>query len=325
MFPAIFSNSPQGRIPIPIALLSICCLFAAGFIVNPNEKANWAFSATEPQKTTKLPSTPPAQMYMQYRAVLLRPDSKFIDMLPYLSKESRKSTPGLEDAERALPMIRALSPKEVSVTKTEINGNKAKLYLTSSSPMANPFGDKSSKYQTKGTATFSIEDGQWKLDKESWRTKQAKETGAPDQAWCWQASSCEFPRKSAGGRIHGEAFQVDAAKIQGSRLLLNEGTDFFPVRCVEIFFQDKVSNLEGQTLSMEEESDIKAPQATMSWKAAEEKLPTSKHYFADDGVGMRLRFMKKNKEGRIPLWIVIRFPDKDRSYVEGYAEATIAE
>lgn len=274
----------------------------------------------------KMPADGPDKMYMRYHERIMDPNSTVLELSPYISAESRKglNNPAAGAAgDQMLGMIRAFTPKNVTIKKVQINGNKAKLFLATTDATPNPLGGTSKAEDTRGTALYVIEDGLWKLEKENWRTSSGKKNESPDPNWCLQAANAEFPRKRASGKIHGRPFQVERAEIDEDHLLLREGTDFFPDRAIELWFHDKKVVLENRSFTIEEDADSQGPNITMKWKEDGAMLPESKQYFADDGAGMRLQFMKRNKDGTVPVWIILRLPDKDKSYVEGFVEADI--
>ncbi len=302
--------------------LSFSFLFLNSFIC-PAAFSTPITKESNSKTQAKVAPESPAQVYMKYHQTLIRPDSSYLLISQFLSQKSKEKAITPAQADMVMGMVRSLSPKNVAVTKQLINANKAKVFLSTTDTTPNLLGGTSPPGATKGIATFTLENGAWKLDKESWNTSVGKKNESPDPDWCLKAAGADFPRRMAAGKIHNSPFKVEQAIIEGDRLTLREGEGFFADREIEIWFHTEKPIMQDCTYTIEEDADLKGPNITMKWKEDGEKLPDSKQYFADDGVGMRLQFMKPNKDGSIPVWIVLRLPDKDKSFVEGYVDAEV--
>jgi hypothetical protein len=134
-----------------------------------------------------------------------------------------------------------------------------------------------------------LENGQWKVEHQTWRNRSSSsENQAPDRQWCYDASVSAFPRKPASGSIHGRPFTVKRAEFIGKHSLrLRQGAGFFPDLSIELLLQG-------------------------------EYPPTPSKILVDEGSGSEGPYL-------LPVWIVLRLPDKEKSYVEGYFEVPLKQ
>jgi hypothetical protein len=111
----------------------------------------------------------PTQAYIEIHKKELAANS-YSDLLPIRSKASIAKDPPMTDEEKAqiFPLFKATLPKTVTVTGETIEGNKATVTATAAPDMDLKPGDKET---TLGTITLVLEDGEWKMEKESWNSK----------------------------------------------------------------------------------------------------------------------------------------------------------
>ncbi len=87
-----------------------------------------------------------------------------------------------EERKMMFGMLKELCPKDVRIVSSQIDGEKAslKLVVGDGKPVIveNPVFGKT-KEETSGECTMLVENGQWKVDKESWKTKSSSVDSAP--------------------------------------------------------------------------------------------------------------------------------------------------
>ena len=133
--------------------------------------------------------------------------------------------------------------------------------------------------------------------------------------WRMDLSNVEIPSTTAKGKIHGENFTIDAAKIQSGILTLRQGKDFFPDRSLKIFlFLKKDEDPQGKSFNITKDKGFGSPHIHMSWKVEGKDVPETKIYMKD--YAMRLDFGKRQKGG-LPGKIYLSLPDDFKSYVAG--------
>ncbi len=99
----------------------------------------------------------PAKAWQAYRKAMTAGDIAAIRKL--ITADHVKDTED-PDFKKMLPMIREMQPKHVKITKGSIDGDTATL-------LVKDLDEKNSN----GTITMQREGGQWKLSRESWKTK----------------------------------------------------------------------------------------------------------------------------------------------------------
>lgn len=125
----------------------------------------------------------PEAAYRTYHQAML--DAKtYKDVTPYLVAKAVKEmedTPA-EERKMMFGMLKELCPKDVRIVSSQIDGEKAslKLVVGDGKPVIveNPVFGKT-KEETSGECTMLVENGQWKVDKESWKTKSSSVNAAP--------------------------------------------------------------------------------------------------------------------------------------------------
>ena len=112
--------------------------------------------------------TSPSQAYLQLHKKELAATC-YEDLLPLRTKASIANDKPTSPAEKKMlfPLIKMLTPNQVSIMSEKIDGNKATLTVKAlTSPL--PAGNSES---TVGVIELGLEDGQWKLEKEKWESK----------------------------------------------------------------------------------------------------------------------------------------------------------
>jgi tetratricopeptide (TPR) repeat protein len=133
--------------------------------------------------------------------------------------------------------------------------------------------------------------------------------------WTMDLSHVTIPVTAASGKIHGETFTVETAKVENNILTLRQGKDFFPDRAVTIFmFLKKGEALEGRTFNISSNHGFGAPHIHMKWRNGGKKAPETKIFTKD--YAMRLRF-KEKENGALPGNIFLALPDGSKSFVAG--------
>ncbi len=253
-------------------------------------------------------------------------------------------------------MIKSMEPRNVTVTAVAVKGDTAELTVSASDAgefpdaMSKGFGNMAStvsaglgvkpgaikpmRSTTTGKITMVKEDGNWMVGEESWSTnvtnltpaQEAKQKAEAAQkkslsSWCAPAASMAFPQKPAAGRIHGQAFIVENAEITNDILTIRQGRDFFADREFMIFLFGLDGKLEGQQIIVKDGAPLgKAScHVHMKWLAPGKSLPETSMFMPMDGYGIRIAFGKRDpKTGLLPGYIVLRMPDKEQSFVQGY-------
>jgi uncharacterized membrane protein YjgN (DUF898 family)/Tfp pilus assembly protein PilF len=150
----------------------------------------------------------------------------------------------------------------------------------------------------------------------------SKETRTkPEKASATGLKMIEIPEKSASGKIRGEDFTVENAKIENGILTLRQGEDFFPDLAVTIFlFLEKGEKLGGKAYHIDKDDGMGVPHIHMKWRKEGEDLPKTKIFM--ESYVMRLEFGRK-KNGTLPGKIYLSLPDEGESHVSGTFEAEL--
>lgn len=128
----------------------------------------------------------PEAVYNKYHQAMLHAKT-YEDVTPFLAGKAVKEMKETPDKERTVlfSFIRDMCPKDVHVVSSKIEGEKAQLTLIvgDGKPV---FEDRplvgKTKDETKGECTMVIENGEWKVDKESWKTKSVSADSTPPPA-----------------------------------------------------------------------------------------------------------------------------------------------
>jgi Tfp pilus assembly protein PilF len=134
-------------------------------------------------------------------------------------------------------------------------------------------------------------------------------------AWNMDPDQVVIPPQSVSGRIHGEAFTADAAKLEGGILTLSKGKDFIPDQATLIFlFLEKNEKPDGKVYHITRDQGSGAPHIHIKWRAAGKDVPDTDMFMRD--YAMRLEF-GRTQNGKIPGKIYLSMPDKMQSYMAG--------
>ena len=253
-------------------------------------------------------------------------------------------------------MVKAMEPRKVTVTAVVVKGDSAELSVTASDAgelpdamnkgigsMANsisaslgvkPAAIKPMRSTTTGKISMIKENGSWLVGEENWATKVTNLTPAQEakrnaedaqkrglSSWCAPAASLAFPQKPAAGRIHGQPFVVENAELSDDILTLRQGRDFFADREFMIFVFGLDGKLEGQQIVVKDGAPVgkSSCHVHMKWLVPGKSLPETAMFMPPDGYGIRLAFGNRDaKTGLLPGYIVLRMPDKEQSFVQGY-------
>lgn len=144
-------------------------------------------------------------------------------------------------------------------------------------------------------------------------------TNPADREWCAQAANLAFPNNPAAGKLRGQAFVVENAAILGRKLMFRQGKDFFANREIEIYLP-KSNDFEGKSFSVSPTDDMfhSFTLVTSLW-TPEQMAPNMTNF--PKGYGLRLQFGKR-RGNLLPGWIVLRLPDQEHSYLQGYFYAS---
>ena len=149
-------------------------------------------------------------------------------------------------------------------------------------------------------------------------TKPKTSTAVPRVShvgWTMNLSNVTIPVTTASGKIHGEGFRVETAKVENNILTLRQGKDFFPDRALTIFmFLKKGEALEGRTFNISTDHGFGAPHIHMKWRDGDKKAPETKIFMKE--YAMRLQF-KEKENGALPGNIFLSLPDGSKSFVAG--------
>ncbi len=308
------------------------------------------------------------ERYLLYHQTLLKANS-FDELAPFRSSKRRAD---LEEKKREAQakddvagkkmlaglfgMVKAMEPRNVTVTAVVVTGDSAVLSVKASDAgefpdamakgfgtmakgMSTALGDKTTANKpmrscTTGKIKMEKEDGAWMVGEESWSTNVTNLTPAQEaqrnaqeaqkkslSAWCSPAASMAFPQRPAAGRIHGQPFVVENAEIANDMLTIRQGRDFFADREFVIFFFGLDGKLAGQQVVVKDGAAVgKAScHVHMKWRVAGKDLPETAMFMPTDGYGIRIAFGQLDpKTGLLPGYIVLRMPDKEQSFVQGY-------
>ncbi len=308
------------------------------------------------------------ERYLLYHQTLLKANS-FDELAPFRSSkrkaeqeekerqvEAKDKEAGKKMMAGLFGMVKAMEPRNVTVTAVVVNGDSAELSVKASDAgefpdamtkgfgsmakgMSTALGDKTTankpmRSTTTGKIKMEKEDGTWMVGEESWSTNVTNLTPAQEaqkkaqeaqkkslSAWCSPAASLAFPQKPAAGRIHGQPFVVENAEIANDILTIRQGRDFFADREFVIFFFGLDGKLAGQQIVVKDGAPVGkvSCHVHMKWQVAGKDLPETAMFMPPDGYGIRIAFGQLDpKTGLLPGYIVLRMPDKEQSFVQGY-------
>lgn len=280
------------------------------------------------------------------------------------ARKSGANSDGLKELQGMFDLMKAMQPRNVVVESVAVNGDRAELKATASdsgemmdslekgltgvmqgmvealvpAPGKGAVSQKIKSSMPKTVTTGKIvmlkESGQWKMDTESWSStssnvnpaEQAKKDAS--SLWCSKALDMDYPRTPAAGKIHGQPFKVQGAEISGQNILtIREGNDFFADRKFVIFLFDVDGQPDRKQILVKNGEPVSGKSKAhihMGYKVAGKDLPKTEIFFPSDGFGLKLSFGQR-KGDLLPGYIVLRMPDKEQSFVQGYFYAKIAK
>ena len=114
----------------------------------------------------------PSQAFVEIHKKELAAKS-YEDLLPIRSKASIAQDPPMTDAEKAdiFPFFHETLPRVVTVTGETIEGNKATIKATAEPNEPLKPGETET---TTGVISMVLEDGEWKIEKESWNSSSER-------------------------------------------------------------------------------------------------------------------------------------------------------
>lgn len=157
------------------------------------------------------------------------------ELTPYLSKNrveqitrDRAKLPPAE-FKMMFEMVKMMMPTKCQIVKTEINGDDCNIQCTADGSADPIFGAMKQAGKTKETTTGNIhlvkESGNWKLEKESWKSCIVSSDGAtsPD-ATSTSASTSDTPSTNDVTST-SDASTVNGVTVSGGEVSPNPGTD----------------------------------------------------------------------------------------------------
>ena len=125
----------------------------------------------------------PQERYLDYhKALAAAKDVTAIE--PFMSRKVVNEIRSTPEEQRAMMfgLMKEMTPKTVQVVSEKIDGERAEVNLTGKSSDQPEAASGKVKEETTGTVKFVLEDGAWKIDKESWNTKVVDESSPPAAA-----------------------------------------------------------------------------------------------------------------------------------------------
>lgn len=164
----IFRVNTEAKIvmAIMLAISNLSVAYAQG----TSPESTIATSAKEISSESKN-SMSAKETYLQFHKALLAAN-KIDDLSSYMCKRVRleiEKTPA-DEKPIFFSFMKETMPKTVTVISEKLDNDTATLVLsTQDAPETR--GNKNAKEETKGSVKLLKEQGQWKIDKESWETK----------------------------------------------------------------------------------------------------------------------------------------------------------
>lgn len=138
-------------------------------------------------------------------------------------------------------------------------------------------------------------------------------------AWCAETAKVPFPRKSVYGRIRNIPFKADSVTLSASKLTpgwcdlrlkqrAGPASNSFSINIAK-----RLPDLVGKTFTSEPgKSELGVVHVSTT-----EIMAPEERFDGGDGYGMRLSFGQPSGT-KVPGYIVIRLPDAEHSFAEGY-------
>ncbi len=139
--------------------------------------------------------------------------------------------------------------------------------------------------------------------------------------WNMDLHEAIIPEEPVLGKIHGESFTMDSAKIQGGILTLSKGKDFAPEQSTLIFlFLKTGERLEGKQYNISRDQGKGVPHIHIKWRAVGKEGLETEMFMRD--YAMHLEFGEV-ENGKVPGKIYLSLPDKMQSFLAGTFVADI--
>ncbi len=152
-------------------------------------------------------------------------------------------------------------------------------------------------------------------------TSPKKQENTAVAIWKEELSNVSIPEIAAEGRIHGDKFVVESAKLKNGILTIRDGKDFFPDHVLIVFlFLKKGDNIEGKTFDIKKTGGFSAPHVHMQWREPGKSIPETEMFTKD--YNMRLHFGAMDN-GKIPVKIYLCLSDAKKSFVAGTLTAEV--
>lgn len=119
----------------------------------------------------------PKQRYLEYhKALAAAEDVAAVE--PFMSRKVVNEIRSTPEEQKAMmfELMKEMTPKTVQVVSEKIDGERAEVSLTGKSVDQAEIASGKVNEVTTGTVKFVLEDGAWKIDKESWSTKVEDES-----------------------------------------------------------------------------------------------------------------------------------------------------
>lgn len=127
-----------------------------------------------------------------------------------------------------------------------------------------------------------------------------------------------IPPAPVSGRLKGKAFTPDRVELEGNKLSLRAGGDFFPDQEISLTLKGDSVPAEGLKLvvksSQKWTDDQSPPMMQVAFKKPNSNLPETQ--FVNDGYALTLELGKPEK-GKVPGKIFISLADPEKSYLAG--------
>ncbi len=215
--------------------------------------------------------------------------------------------------------LKSSVPAEIKVTGVEVKGTNAKLTIEP----VNPAGlFKFAK--NEGSISLHLENDQWQVGDSAWHQKTSaaeKQAASSASSWCAEAANASFVQKPAAGIVDGKPFVVrDAFYMRGNLSLCENASG--PTRSIGITLENFSTAPDGKIFYLRNGQDFGQKIAVVnSWPKANGQFDN--HVFTErELVGLKLQFGKRSN-GLVPVFVILRLPDAQKSHIQGYVYAKV--
>jgi hypothetical protein len=146
-------------------------------------------------------------------------------------------------------------------------------------------------------------------------------------AWTLEVHQATIPESRVNGRIEGEEFVMDDARLveQGplSILMLRQGTNVYADREILVYLRPEAGgSLAGSSWNVAKGQRSGAPQVIKRWKSDPRYAPKAKSF--SSGYAMKLEFEEAAEEG-LSGKIYLALPDPEKTVVAGKFKPTVGQ